>query len=1054
MLFFSAGMARAQDLNISGRVVDAAGDAVVGASVVVKGTTTGVTTGINGDYDISAPSDGTLTFSFLGVGSAEEPINGRGRIDIVLDGSGTSGDQEIEEVVVVAYGVNARSGASFGAKTTVKSERLEAVSVSSFDKALQGQVAGVLSLSNSGQPGAGQQVVIRGVSSINGGTTPLYVIDGIPILTGNYGNMTQTSSSSTSGDNLNALSSINPADIESVTVLKDAGSTAIYGSRAANGVVFITTKQGKAGKTQFNLKLEYGFSNRTQDRPKAMNQEQYLDYLTDAYTNAGTPPPYYDNNNTALGRMPKYSNVGGKDVLTLIANNFRVRNADGGFYDFDWMNHSIIANAPTYTADFSARGGTEKTKFYLSLGATSQEGIVINTNMKRYTGTLNLNHDVNKNVKLGVSTKMSYNDQRSPMTTGGYYVNPMFGAMMYPPLDAGIISNGSTLYTPPSKPGGTETYTPLEAGPNIDYMTSYASANYLANAAYDDFSSRISRNITNGYAQWSFLDGFTLKGQAGYDYFYITEENWLDARPKGNTASYGHGYANNTSREVYSWSQNVTLNYIKTFKEAHNVNLMLGQETQGEGFSYLDATKVDFPGGYFHYPSQGATPYAVSGEKHASTLASFFGTLNYNYDGKYFLSGTLRSDGSSRLSVENRWAAFWSAGAQWKLKREKFLENITMLNDLTLSGSYGTSGNQSGISRYAAMSLYGGVNYNDGSGLFPTQIANPELTWERTGTMDIGLTAAAFDSRLRLNLDYYDRLTTGGLLDAQLSRTSGFTSILSNIAQVRNRGVEAALGATPYRSDNITWTIDFNITHNKNKIEKLYKGDDIINAPYLYREGEDIHTLYTYRWAGVNPADGRPMYYDDKGEIVYAYNENSANGEQRQIAGSVAPKFYGGLTTTLRAYGFDLTLGFFYTYGNKIYDPSYLFFTSLGARALWNQYSEVATERWRQEGDIARFPKAYYGYSLANYGTATDQIIFDGSYIRLRDVTLGYSIPKKLLNYVKLSSVRLYAKGTNLLTFTKFPDYDPEVGGGRLAGYYYLGYPNARTIVFGLDINF
>jgi TonB-linked SusC/RagA family outer membrane protein len=1018
-------LAIAQNKQVSGTVTDEAGELVVGASVLAKGTALGGITDSNGKFSFSVPeSVTTLVVRYIGYVDVEIPAEAN--ILVRLKSSST----ELDEVTVVAYGVVAKSGAPFGAKVTVKSDRLE-VPLTSFDKALQGNAAGVLSLSNSGQPGAGQQVVIRGVGTINGGTTPLYVLDGIPIATTNLGNMTQTAATS-SADNMNPLSNLNPNDIESVTILKDAASTAIYGSRAANGVVYITTKQGKAGKTQFNVKLGSGYSSRTSNDLKMLNKDQYINYITDARRNAG-----YNDGTTQ---------VGGKDVNTFLANNFRVRNAEGDFYDFDWMGATYKNDAPTITADFSAAGGTDKTKFFLSLSLLDQDGIVIDTDLKRYTGRVNLDHTVNNHVKFGVNTLLSYNVQRSPMTTSGYYASPVFGAAMYSPLDAGIIAQGSTLYNPTAP----NTPTPLDPGPNIDYITTYANANFLANSAYDDFSSRTARNITNVYGQWSFLDGFVLKGTVGYDYYYLTEEEWRDARPKGNSASNGRGLAESSVTEQYTWDENITLNYLKTISDSHNLNILVGQEAQAEGYRYSDAIAQDFPGSYFHYLSQGATPYGVYGARYASSLASFFSSVNYNYDQKYFLSGSLRSDGSSRLSKDNRWSTFWSAGVSWKVKRENFLQSVDAINDLTFRASYGTSGNQSGISRYAALALYSGVGYNGGSGLYPNQIENPNLTWEKTGSLDIGLDVSVLNNRLGATIDWYKRNTTDVLLNAQLSRTTGFEQIVSNVGEMYNTGVELALNGTPVRTKDVLWTVNFNISTNKNRITKLYEGNDIINGQFIYREGEDVHSLYAYRWAGVNPADGRPMYYDEDGEIMYASNEK---GDTRQIVGSASPKFYGGLNTKITAYGVDLGLGFSYVYGNKIYDSSWLMFTSLGYRALYNQYN-TANDYWRKEGDVVAFPKPVYGYAAATYGTTTDKSVFDGSYIRLRDITLGYSLPQQWIASTGLRNIRVYAQGTNLLTFTKFPDFDPEVGGGRLAGYYYLGYPNASTVMLGLDVKF
>jgi TonB-linked SusC/RagA family outer membrane protein len=1016
----------AQTLNVSGTVRDGKSEPLAGVSVVVKGSTVGVSTDASGGYTISAPADGTLVFSFLGMSPREEPVNGRGRVDVTLDEGDAVG---LEDVVVVGYGVAAKGGAPFGAKATVSAEKLN-VPVTSFDKALQGNVAGLSSLSNSGQPGAGQQVVIRGQTSINSASTPLYIVDGIPVASGNYGNMTQTAATS-SADNLTALSSLNPNDIESVTVLKDAAATSIYGSRAANGVILITTKQGRAGKTNFNLRLSNGFSNRASDNPKMMNKDQYIEYLTEAVVNAGA-------SDATIG-------VNGKQVNKWVASQFLVRNADKDFYDFDWQKATYRENAPISTADFSASGGTDKTKFFTSLSLLDNEGVLIDTYLKRYTGRVNLDHTINRSVKFGVNISLSYNAQRSPLTTSGYYASPVFGAFMYAPIDPGIIDEGSYLYN-----AKDDDFTPLEAGPNIDYIKTYANANFLANSAYDDFVSRTAKNTTSGYIQWSIIDGLVLKGVGGYDYFYLTEEEWRDARPRGNSASYGHGLAESSITEQLRWNETITLNYLKTFADVHNVNILLGQEASEEGYRYAGGIMQDFPGDYFHYMSQGATPYDVYGARYASSLASFFSAANYNYDGKYYLSASLRGDASSRLSKDNRWSSFWSVGGSWKIKRESFLESVSIINDLTLRASYGTTGSQAGIGRYAALGLYSGVAYNGNSGLFPTQIANPELSWEVAHSLDIGLDVSVLSNRLGATFDFYRRNTKDILLATQLSRTTGFESITSNVGELYNQGIEVEIHGTPVQTKDITWTVGLNLASNKNRITKLYKGEDIINSPYIYREGEDAHSFYTYRWAGVNPDDGSPQYYDKDGNIM----KQATGADNRTIVGTATPDVYGGLSTKLTAYGFDLSLMFYYTFGGKIYNASWINFSSAGSRGLYNQIEQVHTSRWRQPGDVADYPKAYYGYATATSGTTTDKSVFDGSYVRLRDITLGYSLPKSWVNAVKLQNVRLYMQGSNLLTFTEYPGGDPEVGGGQYAGYYYLGYPNAKTLTFGVDVKF
>jgi TonB-linked SusC/RagA family outer membrane protein len=1025
LILVSVGLVNAQSKSISGKVFSADdGQPVIGATILVKGTNSTFITDIEGNFKVTLQkNDKVLQISYVGMKTIEVEAKNGMAIQLEPD------LKQMNEVIVTAsYGV-AIKGTLTGASSVIKGEKLD-IPVTSFDKALQGNATGVLSMANSGQPGSGQSVIIRGIGSINASTTPLYIVDGVPVSTGNYGNMTQTAATASS-DNINAMANINPEDIESVTVLKDASATSIYGSRASNGVIVITTKRGKAGKTLFELNTSTGYSTRTSKNFTTLNKDQYVDYMTDALVNAG-----YSNATV---------DVNGKQVNALIANNFLVRNDQKDFYNYDWFSQAYNDNAPTYKADLSARGGNDKTQFFMSLGYLDQSGIVVKTGLKRYSGRLNIDHQASSKLKFSTNINLSYNDQQSPMTTSGYYINPIFGALMYAPIDPGTISPGSFLYNPT-----TSAYTPYapDNGVNINNLTTYSNANFIANKMYDEFSSRTARLLGDVSMQWTIIDGLIFKGVAGIDYFYLTEQAWNDPRPKGNSASYNRGTAETSVGENKIINETATLNYLKQFS-GHSFNFLVGQETKSSDYRNVDGIKQDFPG-IIHVISAGATSYALYGTRYGSTLASFFSSLNYNYDNKYFGSASLRSDASSSLSPDQRWGTFWSLGGSWKIANESFLKDVKWVNNLTLRASYGTSGNSAGIGSYAYMGLYGGgANYNGLSGIYPSQISNQNLAWEKNANGNIGLDFSILNSRLGGTVEVYDRRTSDLLLNAPLSYTSGFSSILSNIGEISNRGIEFSLNAVPVLTKAVTWNVDLNISSNSNKIEKLNNGSDIISSPFIYRVGKDIQTFYTRPWAGVNPADGRAMYYDANGEIIYNIIQA---GENRKESGSAAPKFYGGLTNKVTFFNFDLSFMFYFTYGNKIYDSSWLTATGDGAGGFRNQHVSIATDRWRKEGDIAQYPKAVYGYAAATYGGyGMDKIIFDGSYIRLRDITLGYSVPKSVINYLKMNSIRVYFQGTNLLTFTRFPDADPEVG---TTGYYYLGYPNAKTMTVGLNLKF
>ena len=1019
-----------QGITIKGRVVDAAGEPVVAVSIMVEGTRLGTSTDINGEYTILAPANGKLTFSSIGYLSLTVNIGGRTVVNVNIEEDA----QVLDDVIVIGYGVVAKGGSPIGAQASIKSTKL-AIPVTSFDKALQGNASGVLSLSSSGQPGAGQQVTIRGMGTINAGTEPLYILDGVPIITGSYGNLGQTVGSVANGSHYSALAAINPNDIESLTILKDAAATSIYGARATNGVVLITTKRGQAGKTQFNVKISNGFSTRTTKNFTVMNKDEYLGYITEARLNAG-----YSSTTV---------NVNGKPVLKDIADFFRYRQSNQDFYDFDWQSYAFVDNAPTSNIDFTMSGGNEKTRFFLSFAFSDQKGTVIDTDFRRYSGRINLDHQINKRLKLTVGANMSYKVQRSP-TDGSTFSAPVFASGLISPLDPGILSEGSLLYNQ-----NTGAYDPLAPGPNPAGLVSISNSNnFLANSAYNWMQSRSPGAVINGSLQYTILDGLILKSVVGLNYSYENEYQWQDPRVRGNSTSLGVGQATHSIGEVFKWNETTTLNYIKTFSR-HNINILLGQEMQGDHYWLAAASATNFPGTDFHYLSQGATGRPPTGTRNESTLASFFSSVNYNMNRKYHLSASLRADGSSRLSANNRWATFWSVGASWKITQEEFMKDITWINNMALRATYGTAGNSSGISSYEALGLYqGGSNYHDIPGIYPSRNANPALTWEKTATLDIGYEISVLNHRVSLSADWYKRTTTDLLLSVPLSYTSGFSTIRSNAGEMYNTGIELSLNTTPVRNNNFTWDFDINFTSNKNRIVKLTQ--NMMEDAYLYgryyAEGYDASAWFLYRYAGVNPADGRPMYYDNDGEIMYTYNEK---GDTKQYVGSGMPKFYGSISNRINFKNIDFSFMFFYSYGSKIYDRYWGSFVNAGQRTWWNQHSSVLTDRWMKEGDNSSYPIAMFGRANTSFGGMNDtSCLFDGSYVRLRDVTLGYTLPKSWTNFIHTTSVRLYAQATNLFTLTRFPDADPEVGGGSSAGYYYLGYPNARTITFGIDVKF
>ncbi|MFV0332332.1 MAG: SusC/RagA family TonB-linked outer membrane protein [Dysgonomonas sp.] len=994
-LFLSIGFITAQTTRVTGVVIDDIGEPVVGASVVVKGTTVGTITEVDGTFAINVPEGkNTLVFSLVGMTSVEAKVSQNMKITLKND------ETALEEVVVTGYG-NTKKATFTGSATTISNKSITEVTVSSMDKALQGNAPGLLTQASSGQPGAGQRIVIRGLGSINAGTEPLWIIDGVPVASGNYGQLTATGQVDYS-DNSNPLAGINPNDIANVTVLKDASATSIYGARAANGVVLVTTKQGSEGKTKFNISSSYGWSSRATKKFKVMNKEQYVDFMSDALYNSGG---YADKN----------------EAIADVYDTFPV-DANGNSYDFDWLKAAYQDDAPTYSVDFSANGGNSKTKFYVSAAIFDQKGMLEASGMNRLSNKVNVSHEYSEKLRFGVNSTISLTKQDTPLTTSGYYSNPVLAAAIQPNLDPGIIDGK-----------------PLS-------RTTILSSNFLSNVAYNYAKQRVYRVIESGYGEYDFLKELTYRIQAGFDYMQVNESQWDDTRVGGNTAMNTGGRATRTSGESLIWNVSNTLSYNKIFDGVHNLGVMIGQEVNDDSYRWNLGSMEGFPSNEFQEPNSGANPSDVQGSHTNVRLASFLSRANYAYDNKYIFSASFRRDGSSRFSEKNRWANFWSVGGQWRISQEQFMQGFSgWLSNLGLRASYGTTGNSDIRTttridgRYAARGIYrAGYNYNGIPGMAPYQMANENLKWETSNSFNVGLDFAAFNNRLSTTIEFYNKRTTDLLLEVPISRTTGFSVAMQNIGVMQNRGIEWTVNAVPVVTKDFEWSVNFNISHNKNKIVELYEKQDIITGTRIYREGEDMQSIYTYEWAGVDPDDGAPMWYAEDGSKV-----KSVSQANRRIVGSAAPKYFGGLTNSFKFKGFDLSALIYFNQGNDISDQTLAMVNAFGSRGLFNQSVDMVN-RWQKPGDITDVPKAIYGISSAVYAPMSSRYVYDGSYIRLRSLTVGYTLPM-------VKGLRLYFQGTNLFTITDYKGLDPEVG---INGDPWFGYPVSKTITFGFNYNF
>ena len=974
-LLFVSFHALAQ-MQISGTVTGAAdGLSIPGVSVVVKGNETiGTTTNIDGKYTLTVPSQAeTLILSFVGMTTQEVAINGRSVIDVQMEEEVL----QMDEVVVVAYG--AQKKASFtGSASVMKTEKLEKKPVTSFEKALQGNISGIQVNAVSGQPGADTEIRIRGTGSINAGNEPLYIIDGVPVISGDLAQTQYTT---------NALSSFNPDDFASITVLKDAAATSIYGSRASNGVILITTKSGEKGKTKIDFSYQSGISTRTNNIFDVMDLDEYKEYRYESLVNGGTPTY------AAQAEVDSYGNI-----------------------NTDWIDE-VMRTGKTNKYQLSARGGGEKTQFFVSGGYFDQEGIVIGSYLTRYNTRLNVDHTATDKIKFGSKITASYIDQRNPLGSAAY-ADPVTAMYFIPPSKPVYNEDGSFNQNIPS---------------NLDY-------NPVAITAQDYFGNEIFRGLGSAYAQYEIVDGLIFKTNFGMDWFYLKENDYRN--PNSPTGDRLNGLAYFSTRDKYVWTWTNTLHYQKTIAEHHNISVLLGQESQeSETMSSLQGAE-NFPSGQVTTLANAAKETVTSTSLTAYSIASYFASMSYDYLGKYYLSGSFRRDGSSRFGADNKWANFWSTGFAWRISEEDFM-NINVIDNLRLKGSYGTSGN-SDIDNFQSRGMYEyGEDYDGQPGSAPYQLENPDLKWEKNTNWNIGFDIGVLNNRVSLTVDYYNRTTSDLLLEVPISKTTGFDVIMQNIGEMQNKGFEFELNTVNLQGD-FKWFTDFNISFNKNEITKLNNDEDIIDGHYIRRVGEPFHTFWKQEWAGVNPADGTPMWKDSDGNIV-----DNIGDADFQALHNAHPNFTGGFTNIFEYKGIELSIFFNFSYGNEIYNNSKRYLLHDGNQGVANASVEIL-DRWQKPGDIAKVPQIIAGGNNSS-NSHSSRYMEDGSYLRLKTMNLAYNIPKKYTDKIKVDNIRLFAQGENLLTWTEFSGLDPEQ---PIDGQAWFSYPAARTITFGIDIGF
>lgn len=988
LMVVGIGTGIAQTRELKGTVIEKGTNAPLpGVTVQVKGTTSGVSTDMDGRFSLKVKDSDVLIISFVGMKTLTIPVGTQSTLNLTME----SDSRDLEEVVVVAYGVQ-RKEAVTGAVSNVSAKKLEAVTVTSLDKALQGNAAGVVSTSANGSPGSAATVMIRGAGSITAGTSPLYVIDGIPMMSG------KTSAWSTSS---NALSSLNPADIESMSILKDAAATSIYGSQAANGVVLITTKKGRSGKTKINFNMEQGFSRPSNTSFGMCSSEELLMLQRESVDNARE---YYGN------REFDWTNPKGIYYLPdELANN-----------NTDWWD--LVTRSGGYQSyDLSMSGGNEKTKFFVSASYMDQEGIVKATDFSRFSARLNLDHKISE--KFIFNTNLAFSQATQTYVSDGWgYENPVAASYWLLPYDAPYNEDGSVNESLSWNSNGN--YNPMS---------------YLKNV---DKGQKTKSLISTSFLQYNIMPWLNVRTTFGIDWKntrdrqYWSEES-KRAKDDGLTSIYS------TDQRFYTWTSSTIANFNKTFADVHSVDALVGYEVNEYNYDWLEAggkgATDDIP-----YLSAASKDFQVGDGIEDNAGISYLARVNYSYNGLYYVSGSFRRDGSSKFGADSRWANFWSASAAWKLSGEKFLKDVEWINLLKVRASYGTTGNSS-ISSYASKGVYGTTRYGGISGLAPSQIGNPDLAWEKSATTNLAIDFGFLD-RINGSVEYFWKKTSDLLLRDQLSFTTGFNDITRNMGSVMNRGFEFQASAAIFRDTEVKWNTELNFTLPSSEILDLGGATELAEGAYQMRRvgGKSFTEWYLKESAGVNPANGMAMWYDKSGNVTENYSD-----ARFAYMGSPEPTVYGGWTNTVSWKGISLSFMFFVNYGNKVKFNDRYYTESDGANGFAMNTSREQLKRWQKPGDITDVPKPIYGNPSGSREWSTSRWLEDGSYIRLKNVSLTYDLPKPLLSKIGINNLSVYFKGTNLWTYSKVNALDPEV---NVYGNVSNVYPNSSSYIFGISL--
>ncbi len=985
-LFLSIGMALAQT-QVSGTVTSSEdGSPVVGASIKVAGTNTGTATDIDGNFSLNVPAGAKLEVSYIGM--IGKTVKAAKSMKIVLD----SDSKAIEEVVVTGYGSAKKLGSVVGAISTVGDKKLQTIVTPNFTDALAGQVSGLSVLTSAGDPSQSASIRLRGVNSINSSNEPLFILDGSPISSAFF-------------------STLNPSDIANITVLKDAASTSIYGSRAANGVIVITSRQGKFNeKVQLTAKAQYGISTPTADGTTMMNSEQYIQFRD-------------------LIGQPVSDNI--KEFV----NKYGVST--------NWRDELLSNSAPTSDINLTLQGGGQTANYYLSYNHHQQDGLIEQSDMRRSTLAARINARLNQYFKVGYNANFGVQDYSVNSawndTSGIYLNNPLVTARMALPYDLpyyySFDENGNM------KKGGRAAKL-YYSGITMPWW----------NISQSDIKrKRITLNMSLN-EQFTPIEGLTfaaVQSLFGYDYTLDARTNPYDQQttPMGQTIADRNGSVQANFTRYYAYTLTHTGEYRKSFGD-HNLNVLVGEETRIQKYKAFGAYSKGQTDSRILLLTSGTTmnPANQTDSRYTITSNSVFGNLEYNFKEKYYVYGSLRADGSSKFAPGHRWGTFWSVGAKWDAKKESFLKDVSWLDALSLSVNYGTTGNDSGADAYDYFGLFGsGTNYNGEGSITISQPSNYELTWERVGKLNIGLNIGLFD-RLNLDANFYRNKTTDMLMEIPYSMTTGFESGMGNIGAMTNTGFELTANVDIIKTKDIRWTFSANVGYNKNKITELFAGRNeyvLANTGLKLEVGHPYGEIYYVRYAGVDSRTGEPMWYDKDGNITKTYNES----EDAVFLGKnrYAP-WIGGFGTNFTWKGFSIIADFAWQSGKYMIVNDNYFIRNASMGTAYNQSVDMLNV-WTHPGQETDIPS----YEYSDRIEFDDHLVSNASFLRMKTLSLQYEFPKKWMmatRYIK--GAKIFGIARNLFTITPFKGYDPEPDINLVQ----FNYPNTRQFVMGVELTF